>query len=268
MRAGSRGEHVRVIQQQINESGVTEQLSVDGVFGPLTEQAVRALQRHLGLEPTGEVDHGLSAALRVWDTIPARVTGSALREAAYRLKVDYPAVAAIVAVESRGQPFLAVSERPVILFERHIMRRRLILRGIDPNGAKSPNLMYDENIVNSRPGGYRGGEREWVRFNLAAAIHRECAIESCSWGLFQIMGFHWERLGYIGAESFMERMHQGVEWHIDAFIRFLEADPVLLQALREHRWAAVAHRYNGPAYKINRYDERLRSEYEAIARMA
>lgn len=268
MKVGSRGDHVKALQQALNESGVTEQLVVDGIFGPRTEAAVKTMQRHLGLPATGEVDHGLRAALRVWDTIPANVTDTLLRESAYRLRVDYAAIAAIVAVESRGQPFLTVSGRPVILYERHIMRRRLIARGIDPKGSGSPHLMYPEDLVNSRPGGYRGGEREWDRFERAAQIHREAAIESCSWGLMQVMGFHWERLGYTSPEIWFERMHRSVSDQVDAFIRFVEADDVLLQALREHRWEAVARRYNGPNFHINRYDERLRAEYQAIARTA
>lgn len=262
MKAGSRGEHVRALQQALNESGVTEQLLVDGAFGPRTESAVRVMQAHLELPVTGEVDHGLGAALRVWDIIPPRLTGADLHEAAHRLKVDYPAIAAIVAVESRGRGFLN-SGLPVILFERHIMRRRLIVHRIDPNGAKSPDLMYPQDIVNTKPGGYLGGEREWGKFDRAAEIHRASAIESCSWGLFQVMGFHWERLGYLSAEQWLERMSRSEQDHLEAFRRFVESDPVLLQALQDHRWAAVAQRYNGPAYAKNKYDERLRTEFEA-----
>ena len=268
MKIGSRGDHIVALQRMLNETGVSEQLVTDGIFGPKTEAAVKTVQEHLGLLPTGEADHGLMAALRVTDIIPRKLSGADLHDVAFRLKVDYPAVAAIVAVESRGEPFLTGSGRPVILFERHIMRRRLLRHGIDPNGAKSSDLMYDENIVNTRPGGYRGGEREWERFEKAANIHWDSAVESCSWGLMQIMGFHWERLGYVSARNWFDLMSRSTGDQVEAFVRFMQADPVLLQALREHRWAAVAHRYNGPNYKINRYDERLRAEYESAARYA
>ena len=265
MRIGSQGDHIVALQRKLNESGITSQLTPDGIFGPVTEAAVKVAQEHLGLLPTGEADHGLMAALRVMDILPRKLSGADLHEVAFRLKVDYPAVAAIVAVESRGEPFLD-SGRPVILFERHIMRRRMLLRGIDPQGSGGSDLVYDSNIVNSTPGGYRGGEREWVRFDAAAEISRESAIESCSWGLMQIMGFHWQRLGYTGPKDWYDRMHRSARDQVDAFVRFMQADPVLLQALKEHRWQVVAHRYNGPNYKINRYDERLRAEYESAAR--
>jgi hypothetical protein len=261
MKIGSRGDHIAALQRMLNETGVSEQLVTDGIFGPKTEAAVKTVQEHLGLLPTGEADHGLMAALRVTDIIPHKLSGADLHEVAFRLKVDYPAIAAIVAVESRGEPFLTGSGRPVILFERHIMRRRLKLRGLPVEG-------HPENIVNTRPGGYRGGEREWERFEKAAAIHWDSAVESCSWGLMQIMGFHWERLGYMGPRSWFDLMHRSTGDQVEAFVRFMQADPVLLQALREHRWQTVAHRYNGPNYKINRYDERLRAEYESAARYA
>lgn len=264
MKVGSRGGDVAALQAALNESGVTEALVEDGIFGPATERSVKVMQAHLGLPATGEAEHGLLAALRTWDVVPANVTSAMLSEAAYRLKVDYEAVSAIVTVESRGVPFLA-SGKPVILFERHIMRRRLLRRGIDPKGSGHRDLMHSPDIVNADPGGYLGGEAEWQRFERAAEIHREAAIESCSWGLMQVMGFHWERLNYLSPESWYERMHKGVQWHIEAFVRFIEGDPILLQALREHRWAAVARRYNGPAYARNRYDERLRSEFDLLS---
>lgn len=257
MRIGSHGEHVAVLQRQINETGLFT-LVDDGIFGPRTEAAVKALQAHIGLPATGEVDHGLRAALRVWDILPPAVTGPDLQSVAYRLRVDYPAIVAIVAVESRGRGFLDTG-RPVILFERHVFRRRLIQHRVSLEGLPP-------DLVNRNAGGYRGGEGEWSRMTRAMEIHRGAAIESASWGLFQIMGFHWQRLGYDSAEHWYERMQES-EWRqTEAFARFLEEDPVLLQALREHRWEAVARRYNGPNYAKNRYDLRLAEEYAAALR--
>jgi hypothetical protein len=255
---GSRGEHVAALQRLLNETGVTPELTPDGVFGPKTEAAVRQFQHHMGFHPSGEADHGTIAALRSWDSLPGEVTDNSLHGLAYRLRVDYPAIVAIVAVESRGQGFLP-SGRPTILYERHIMRRRLARKG-----AVTQHL--PEDIVSATPGGYLGGEREWGRLLRAQAIDWVSAVESASWGLFQVMGFHWQRLGYASAQEWFDLMHRGETHHQEAFARFLEADPVLLQALRDHRWQAVAHRYNGPNYAINRYDERLAAEYAAASR--
>ena len=59
LRNGSRGEEVRLIQTYLNAIRQTvpsiPQLAVDGIFGPMTESAVRAFQRHFGLSPDGIV---------------------------------------------------------------------------------------------------------------------------------------------------------------------------------------------------------------------
>jgi hypothetical protein len=259
MKRGSRGDHVKVLQQLLNDADQGHPaLALDGIFGPATEAAVRMFQDSQGMVATGEADKHTLSLLRSWDVIPRSIRDSDITDAAYRLQADSAAIQAIVAVESRGRGFLP-SGRPTILFERHIMRRRLVHRNW-------PLQDLDPQIVNASPGGYRGGEREWDRIEQAMAIHRDAAIESASWGLFQVMGFHWERLGYLSAEQWRERMARS-EWdHLDAFVRFMQADPVLLQALRDHRWAAVARRYNGPNYHINRYDERLASEHATAQR--
>lgn len=262
MKIGSQGEHVKVLQRALNDTG--ENLVVDGIFGPVTEAAVLRFQVSQGLVATGHADPGTLSVLRSWDMVPGSIENADLAEAAYRLRVDLAAIGAIVAVESRGRGFLP-SGRPVILFERHILRRRLRAHGVLSDRV-SDLMAAHPNLVNSRTGGYYGGEREWGRMEQAMSIHREAAIESASWGLFQVMGFHWQRLGYQSAEDWLERMQRSERDQLDAFVRFLEADPVLHQALREHRWQAVARRYNGPAYAQHRYDERLAAEFAAAQR--
>ena len=59
LRVGSRGENVRLIQTYLNSvrsrvPGIP-QLAVDGIFGPITQSAVIAFQRHFGLAPDGIV---------------------------------------------------------------------------------------------------------------------------------------------------------------------------------------------------------------------
>lgn len=55
LRTGTVGLDVLAVQQRLNDLGLAH-LSEDGVYGPATEQAVRALQRSLGLPETGVVD--------------------------------------------------------------------------------------------------------------------------------------------------------------------------------------------------------------------
>lgn len=57
---GSMGEAVRLMQTYLNEISARypdiQPVSVDGMYGPATENAVAALQREIGLAPTGVID--------------------------------------------------------------------------------------------------------------------------------------------------------------------------------------------------------------------
>lgn len=62
-------------------------------------------------------------------------------------------------------------------------------------------------IVNPKAGGYVGGIAEHQRLgNVARVLSDIAALESASWGAFQIMGFHWERLGFASVKDFVAAM--------------------------------------------------------------
>lgn len=174
------------------------------------------------------------------------------QRAAKALGCDLAAIKAVTRVESRGQGFLPSGE-PVVLFERHIMNRLLRAKGI---------IVRDQlDVVNTTPGGYKGGKAEHTRLAKAALIDRDCALQSCSWGMFQIMGFHWNALGYKTLQAFINDMYKSEAKHLDAFVKFILINPKLHKALVAHDWNTFAHGYNGPKYKANRYDEKLNAEY-------
>lgn len=253
LRLGDRGPKVSDLQRLLNRRGFA--LVIDGDFGPKTERAVRDFQRQAGLVVDGIAGPKTLAMLRGAQRGKLLGEDDILR-AARVLGVEPAAIRAINEVESRGNGFLP-DGRPVILFERHIMRRRLLdyQMPADLLEAEYPEL------VNKATGGYLGGVREWTRFEEAADIHRAAAIESTSWGLFQIMGMHWRHLQYPSAEAFFDAMHKSEGAQLDAFVRFIKADARLNLALRSHDWRAFARIYNGPAYSLNRYDEKLATAF-------
>lgn len=109
----------------------------------------------------------------------------------------------------------------MILFERHVMYRQLreADQDADALAARYPN------IVNPSRGGYVGKAGEHMRLAQAIAIDRDCALASASWGLFQVMGYHWERLGYPSVQAFADAMQSGEGAQLDAFVRFVTSDP-------------------------------------------
>jgi hypothetical protein len=254
MRIPDRGENVAALQRALNEHGA--KLTADGIFGPATDAALRAFQRQAGLVADGIAGPKTLAALAAKDT-GKLLRQADLEKAAQDLGVELAAVMAINEVESRGSGFLP-DERVVILFERHIMRRRLVHHGINP----APWQLAYPDVVNTAAGGYQGNAREWPRIGLAWSIHPDAAIESASWGLFQIMGFHWERLGYTSASAFMDAMRESEGRQLDAFVRFIKAEPGLHRALQRLDWPTVARLYNGPAFAKNAYDKRMQAAYD------
>lgn len=112
-----------------------------------------------------------------------------------------------------------------------------------------------------------GTRPEYDRLDRAKAIHADAALESASWGLFQIMGFHWKNLDYPSVKNFVELMYQSEGEQLVAFGRFLKANS-LVDHLRNHDWAKFARGYNGSAYKRNRYDEKLAQAYATANRDA
>lgn len=187
-----------------------------------------------------------------------QLTSDDYARAATALGVPVAAVKAVTDVESNGKGFLP-DGRPLILFERHIMRRQLVAAGHAMDATHYE--LTEPSIVNSKPGGYVGGAREWDRLARAIEINRPCALESASWGLFQIMGFHWKTLGFASVQAFVNAMYASEGAQLDAFVAFVKANPNLLRALKAKDWPGFARGYNGPAYAKNNYDTKLAAAY-------
>ncbi|WP_047238107.1 N-acetylmuramidase domain-containing protein [Chromobacterium subtsugae] len=259
MKKGAHGLEVQALQQRLVAVGA--KLAVDGWYGDATEAAVASFQRRAGLVVDG-IAGGKTLAALAGQVGPRRQLGEAdLQEAAERLGVEVAAVKAINAVESRGSGFLS-DGRPVILLERHVAYQRA--------GKQADSLAAQYPAVcNKARGGYAGGAAEWARFaSLAIMGGEQLAIESCSWGAFQLMGYHWQRLGYASAAEWRLAMESGEPAQLDAFVRFIMAEPALLKALQAKRWADVARLYNGPAYRENLYDAKLAAAYARAERLA
>ncbi len=267
LRHGDRNQAVRNLQLQLNRAGAS--LFVDGDYGDATERAVRAYQLKVGLVDDGVAGPKTQAALAGADC--SKLLGNAhLVAAAKRLGVDLASVYAVNEVESLGSGFLDTG-KPKILFERHIMHRQLSTPRHKGDDAAALKAHADElakaypALVNTLPGGYAGGAAEHQRLAQARLIDATCAAESASWGAFQIMGYHWQALGYASIDDFTTRMAASDAEQFEAFVRFIEADPALHKALKGKKWAEFAKRYNGPAYARNLYDVKLERAYQRHA---
>ena len=267
LRHGDRSQAVLMLQKNLNKHGAN--LILDGDYGDGTEAAVRAYQVKVGLVADGIAGNKTQTSLAGGDCAQL-LRNNDLVTAAERLGVPLASIYAVNEVESKGKGFLD-NGKPVILFERHIMYRQLATprnAGDDPDELKrhaGQLAVATPALVNPKPGGYIGGTAEHQRLAMARLIDDTAALESASWGAFQIMGFHWKRLGYASVQDFVSAMSAGESQQFDAFTRFIETDPTLHKALKARKWAEFAKFYNGPDYLRNLYDTKLQRAYERHA---
>lgn len=264
LKHGERSQAVRELQRKLNERGA--KLVTDGVFGDTTEAAVRAYQVKVGLVSDGIAGPKTLASLQGSNTLQL-LKHADLVSASQRLGVPVAAVYALNEVESQGRGFLD-NGKPVILYERHIMYRQLQVPRTPEDDPEQLRQRADDlakqapALVNPEAGGYIGGTSEHQRLAQARQIDEIAALESASWGAFQVMGFHWKRLGYASVHDFVAAMVRSEADQLEAFVRFIETDASLLKALKGLKWATVAKLYNGPDYQRNLYDVKLERAFE------
>lgn len=176
------------------------------------------------------------------------ITPADITVAASTLGVTAAHIRMIRTVESGGKSFDDAG-RPVILFEPHIFHRR--------TGGKFSPSSFSYAAWGGKP--YpKSFDGRWAQMADAAEHDETAALESASWGLFQIMGFHWKALGYASVQDFAAAMTESEGNHLDAVVRFIRANG-LIGALARCKAGDpascidFARGYNGGGFAKNRY---------------
>jgi hypothetical protein len=175
-----------------------------------------------------------------------------IKQTAKDFDIEWQMGAAFVKVESPGRGFDEVTGKILIQFEPAWFRRNAPYA---PSGAWSVN-------------GVERQKAEWVAFNNAFSIDKESAMLSTSIGVGQIMGFHYERLGYKTVGEMWDDAKKGEHRQIWQIFQFIATDISLLTAVRSRYFSTIASLYNGAGYKkqairlgITPYDEQLKTAY-------
>lgn len=261
-------------------------LTGDGDFGPKTRNALMAFQKSIGIEQTGFYDAKTQSALDPY--IAGKfVTDDDLKAAATNLQVELNCVRAVTEVEAKGSGYFP-NGSPKILFERHVFRQQLLKLmksstqvavdvakrlGVASTGVAGPDInlldhtmsMINADIYYETPGGYQGGVAEYTRLSKAKAFGETAAFSSASWGMFQIMGYHFPKLGYKSVQDMVIASQDSEKNHLKDFVAFLKSDPRLVPAMRDKNFTAFALAYNGPAQRG--YDVKMKEAYEKYSRL-
>lgn len=187
-----------------------------------------------------------------------KLTEAQIAAQAKALGIEVAALRAVIEVECKGSGFNA-DETPVILFERHVFRQRLIANGKAVVADKAMRERPD--LCSKSTGAYGLYSAQHGRLNAAAQYHRDSALESASWGLGQVMGYHWKALGYPSLQAFINVMYKDEASQLDAMCRYIQVNN-LVNALKNKDWKSFARGYNGAAYAKNSYDVKLGNAYK------
>ena len=268
----SQGEEVYLLEEILDKLGY--KVYVSKFFGKDTDVAVKDFQLKNNLVVDGIV--GLKTWAKLYEKDQRLISDTNkflsekdLKDFAQSMELELASVKSVNEVESSGKGFLAQG-RPRILFEGHVFWRELKKRNIDPNILLNPeveDILYEKWTKKY----YKGGAGEYTRLGKAATISdlpgvKAAAYCSASWGSFQIMGYHYKKLGYNSIEHFVEQLNKHEREHLIAFGKFISmagfSGKKLIDWLREKQWEKFAHGYNGSGYKKNKYDTKLKAAYE------
>jgi len=179
-------------------------------------------------------------------------------DSANLLGCEIATIKAVAEVEGSGSGFFK-DGTVKILFEPHVFWKRLKVYGLNPTDYVQGNedILYPVWGTKNYP---IDSKIRYEQLNRAKGINIIAAYESCSWGIFQIMGFNAKPAGYNDAISMSRLFAMGEEHHLSGFCKYIISQH-LDDELRLKSWKQFARAYNGEQYFKHQYDIKLEKAY-------
>lgn len=230
------GDRMRSLQMYLKNTS-RYQGSVDGQYGPLTKQAVLA-----GME----------------DGPDTFLSDYNYQQAAQQLGCKPAYIRAFAEVEANGAGF--EGGRPKILFEPHRFSK-LTKHAFDKT---NPKVSYPNWGMRPYP---KSIEDRYTQLLEAVGLDPWAGFQACSYGKFQILGENFETCGFDTPWAFAFSQAYDEIRQLAAFEIFISKSGII-QPLRLGLWETVAAEYNGSAYRLNHYDEKLAAAAAKYGRSA
>lgn len=191
------------------------------------------------------------------------ITEQQFVDAAKIIGCQASSIKAVYEVEAAGKGYLD-DGRVKILFEGHRFWKALVKGGVNPAKFITENPQYSNVLYQTwDKKQYKGGIKEWDRVSQAIEVcnklglSQNLALDSASYGSFQIMGENHFLCGYPDSQAMLAAYNNGGEGEqLASFCRFVISTH-LDDELRDKNWAAFAKGYNGSSYALNKYDTKL-----------
>lgn len=177
------------------------------------------------------------------------LTSGAVADVARRWKVDQAWIWGLVDTESAGGGFQP-NHKPKILYEAHVFGR-LTKHEFD---AEHPNVSasaWNRSLYGA------SGEHQYERLAEAMELNEEAALQSCSWGMFQILGLNFKACGFANVEDYVAAQCIGEDEQLKAFVAFCEKGG-LDAKLRAGDIEGFVKSYNGPG-QVEHYSSILQA---------
>lgn len=167
--------------------------------------------------------------------------------AARSMGVEVAVLKAIGKKESKGNSFYRQGQA-VILFERHKMYANLRDKGYTKTQLMNLKEKYPR-IVNPIYGGYGTYTEQYEKLETAKKIDYDAAIQSSSWGKFQVLGCYYSN-SYSSTKELEEAMNMCEKQQFNYFIAYLKGSTYLINAIKNKDWERIAQFYNGANWKV------------------
>lgn len=161
-------------------------------------------------------------------------------------------------VESGGRSGVGSSGKIIIAYEGHIFRR--LTKHIYDRPYPLLSYPFVKKAGSEWQKNNKDQDTAWRTLDAAKALDEDAAVQACSWGMFQIMGFNYKACDYDDVDSFVDAMQLSPRGQLDAFAGYCRKKSGMTAAMKNKDFQTMASHYNGTDY--GDYDKRIARAYK------